>query len=91
MEHFKNLTHFSYEVNLNIDGSGAVVAAPDQETPGGSYYYHWMRDAGLSIKAWLDINDNDYNTVRTVLDAYVKWVQVVQHKPDANNDVRIGK
>ena len=86
----KNLIHFSYEVNLNIDGSGAVVAAPDTETPGGSYYYHWMRDAGLSIKAWLDINDNDYNTVRPVLDAYVKWVQVVQHKPDANNDVRIG-
>ena len=45
----------------------------------------------MSIKAWLDINDNDYNTVRPVLDAYVKWVQVVQHKPDANNDVRIGK
>ena len=39
-----------YEANLNIEGSGAVVAAPDTETPGGSYYYHWMRDAGLSIK-----------------------------------------
>ena len=44
--------YFSYVANLNIDGSGAVVAAPDTETPGGSYYYHWMRDAGLSIKAW---------------------------------------
>ena len=22
-----------------------------------------MRDAGLSIKAWLDINDNNYDTV----------------------------
>ena len=30
---------------------------------GGSYYYHWMRDAGLSIKAWMDINDNDYEKV----------------------------
>jgi hypothetical protein len=34
-----------------------------QATPGGSYYFHWMRDAGLSIKAWLDINDNDYDKV----------------------------
>ena len=47
-----NFFYFSYVANLNIDGSGAVVAAPDTETPGGSYYYHWMRDAGLSIKAW---------------------------------------
>ena len=68
-----------YEANLNIDGTGAIVAAPDLETPGtkgknffgehvcrtgGSYYYHWMRDAGLSIKAWMDINDNDYERVR---------------------------
>ena len=65
-----------YEANLNIDGTGAIVAAPDLETPGmagislenlsqtgGSYYYHWMRDAGLSIKAWMDINDNDYERV----------------------------
>ena len=24
-----------YEANLNIDGTGAIVAAPDLETPGG--------------------------------------------------------
>ena len=119
-----NYFFFSYKANLNIDGSGAVVAAPDQNTPGkfyltevsyiilhltliqigriifcnvyfdpgGSYYYHWMRDAGLSIKAWLDINDNDYDKSKDVLNAYVKWVNVVQHKPDPNDiDVRIGK
>jgi len=80
----------NYLANLNIDGSGAIVAAPDQETPGGSYYYHWMRDAGLSVKAWLDINDNDYNKVHPVLDAYVSWVSKVQHKDDPNDiDVRI--
>ena len=27
---------------------GAVVAAPDYNTPGGSYYYHWERDGALS-------------------------------------------
>jgi len=78
-----------YEANLNIDGTGAIVAAPDLETPGGSYYYHWMRDAGLSIKAWMDINDNDYEKCRDALDGYVKWTGIVQHKTDANCDVRI--
>merc|ERR1712076_72167 len=87
---FYNIMFQNYVANLNIDGSGAVVAAPDTETPGGSYYYHWMRDAGLSIKAWLDINDGDYDRVKDVLNAYVKWVGIVQIKPDPNNiDVRI--
>ena len=56
----------NYRANLNVEGCGAVVswvfkwtcqhkhlvqvAAPDGNTPGGSYYFHWMRDAGLSIK-----------------------------------------
>ena len=77
---------------MNIDGSGAVVAAPDKATPGGSYYYHWMRDAGLSIKAWLDINDNDLEKVEEILTAYAGWVKKVQGKTDPNDiDVRIGK
>ena len=50
-----------------------------------------MRDAGLSIKAWIDINDNDYDKLNEVLSAFVKWVKVVQNKPDPNDiDVRIG-
>jgi len=89
-DEYYNIMYENYLANLNIDGSGAVVAAPDQSTPGGSYYYHWMRDAGLSIKAWLDINDNDYATVKPVLDAYAGWVKKVQHKSDPNDiDVRI--
>merc|ERR1711973_696032 len=89
-QEYYNIMYNNYNANLNIDGSGAVVAAPDQDTPGGSYYYHWMRDAGLSIKAWLDINNNDYNAVRPVLEGYANWVAKVQHKNDPNNiDVRI--
>ena len=89
-DEFYNIMYQKYKANLNIDGSGAVVAAPDESTPGGSYYYHWMRDAGLSIKAWMDINDNNYDAVKEELDAYVKWVGVVQHKDDPNDiDVRI--
>lgn len=80
----------NYRANLDVEDSGAVVAAPDGDTPGGSYYYHWMRDAGLSIKAWMDINDNDYNTVKDVLEGYVGWVAKVQQKNDPNGiDVRI--
>ena len=89
-DEFYNIMYDLYRENLDVENSGAVVAAPDTSTPGGSYYYHWMRDAGLSIKAWMDINDNDYNEVKDVLDAYTSWVQKVQHKNDPNGiDVRI--
>ena len=49
-----------------------------------------MRDAGLSIKAWLDINDNDYAVVAPEVGAYAGWVELVQHKVDPNDiDVRV--
>lgn len=38
--------------NINIEGKGGVVASPDPNTPGGSYIYHWMRDAGLTMRAF---------------------------------------
>ena len=76
--------------NLNIDGSGAIVASPDTATPGGSYYYHWMRDAGLTMMSWMDINNEDYEILKVVLHAYVDWVCKVQKKFDPNHiDVRI--
>merc|ERR550517_655585 len=89
-DEFYQTMYQNYRDNLNVEDCGAVVAAPDQETPGGSYYYHWMRDAGLSIKTWMDINDNDYETVKPELQAYLGWVGKVQHKNDPNGiDVRI--
>ena len=52
--------------------------------------FHWMRDAGLSAKAWMDVNDNDYNAVREVMEGYAKWTGIVQHKADPNDiDVRV--
>ena len=48
-----------------------------------------MRDAGLSIKTWLEVNDNDLSLVKPEVDAYVDWVGVVQNKPDPNVDVRV--
>lgn len=67
--------------NINIDGSGAVVAAPDYNTPGGSYYFHWERDGALSMQALLH-TANSVNDVKDQMDAYVGWVRKVQNEPD---------
>jgi len=80
----------NYVNNLNIQGSGAVVAAPDRNTPGGSYYYHWMRDGALSMKVYMEINDLDYDKVKDYMNKYEGWVRTVQGKTDPNGiDVRI--
>lgn len=43
--------------NINIGNKGGVVASPDTNTPGGSYFYHWMRDAALTMRTFMEIND----------------------------------
>lgn len=63
---FENTYEGIYEAflkNINIDGKGGVVASPDPNTPGGSYIYHWMRDAGLTMRAFMKINDYDLSTI----------------------------
>ena len=79
---------FTYFSKFETPNQGAVVASPDDDTPGGSYVYHWMRDGALSIKTLMDVSNDDLDAVRSVIDPYVDWVEVVQHKPDANVDVR---
>ena len=79
-----------FDKNINIDGKGGVVAAPDHSTPGGSYYYHWMRDAGLTMRTYLEINNNDLSKVESKMKAYVGWVKKVQSETDPQGfDVRI--
>jgi glucoamylase len=46
-----------FEANINIQGKGGVVAAPDHSTPGGDYYYHWMRDGALTMRTYMEINN----------------------------------
>ena len=67
-----------FDANINIEGQGGVVAAPDHSTPGGSYYYHWMRDAGLTMRTYIEINDYDLSKVESKFKAYVNWVTKVQ-------------
>lgn len=77
--------------NLDVDGSGAVVASQDKHTPdGGSYYYAWMRDGALSMRAFMQINDFDYDTINSKMTSYQNWVHKVQNEADPNDiDVRV--
>lgn len=87
---FYNKMYENFTNNLNVDGSGAVVAARDPNTPGGSYFFNWMRDAALSIKTFIEINDHDYNKTKDVLRSYTHWVHTAQNQEDPNgNDIRI--
>jgi glucoamylase len=42
-----------FDANINILGKGGIVAAPDPNAPAGSYYYHWMRDAALTMRTYM--------------------------------------
>jgi hypothetical protein len=60
-----------YIANLDIDGKGGVVASPDKNTPGGSYYFDWMRDGALSWRTFIEINDNKLSAIESKMKAYV--------------------
>jgi glucoamylase len=76
--------------NINIEGKGGVAAAPDKNTPGGSYFYHWMRDAGLTMRAFQELNDLKLSAIEEKMKAYVSFVSKVQVENDPyGNDVRI--
>ena len=49
----KTLLKNSYRANLNIDGTGAVVAAPDQNTPGKIFPH--------TLNGYVSNNDNILN------------------------------
>ena len=75
--------------NINIDGKGGIVAAPDYNTPGGSYYYHWMRDGALTMRALQDTNTGNFSQIETIVKSYAQWVVHNQGLTDPNNqDIR---
>ena len=66
------------------------MASPDRNTPGGSYYYHWMRDGALTMRTFMEINDMDLTKIEAKMKSYVSWVKNVQGKTDPQGfDVRI--
>lgn len=87
---FYNKMYALFEANINIQSKGGVVASPDKNTPGGSYYYHWMRDAGLTMRAYMELNDMNLGKVQEKMKAYTGFVLHTQSEIDPNgNDVRI--
>jgi glucoamylase len=74
--------------NINIQGKGGIVASPDTNTPGGSYYYHWMRDGALTMRC-LQETAAAWSDVETIVKAYVGWVVNNMMEADPNGiDVR---
>ena len=75
--------------NINIDGKGGIVAAPDYDTPGGSYYYHWMRDGALTMRSLQETNPGNFSDIESIVKSYAQWVLKVQNEADPNSqDVR---
>jgi glucoamylase len=83
------ITFFNYFIlNIDINSTGSVAAAPDLNTPGGSYFYHWARDGGLTIDT-LQFYTNSTFSYKFSND-YAKWIKNIQSKADPNNiDIRI--
>lgn len=74
-----------FKQNINIQGKGGVVAAPDYNTgPGGSYYFAWERDSALSMKSYMIINDFNLSAVQTDMQAWIKWLLKIQDESDPN-------
>ena len=74
--------------NIDINKSGAVAAAPDLNTPGGSYFYHWARDGALTINTLYLFTNKTFS--KKYSDDYLKWINLIQSKNDPNNiDIRI--
>lgn len=68
--------------------SGGVVAAPDYDTPGGSYYYHWERDGALTMRALQESTDSSVDK-DAYMQSYISWVLNVQGESDPHDiDVR---
>jgi len=79
-----------FDANIDIQGKGGIVAAPDHSTPGGSYYYHWMRDAGLTMRTYMELHNFELSKIEKKMKSYANWVKKVQGETDPQGyDVRI--
>jgi glucoamylase len=75
--------------NINIQGKGGIVAAPDYDTPGGNYYYHWMRDGALTMRCLQETNPGNFSSIESTVKSYIQWVVNAQSESDPNGiDVR---
>ena len=78
-----------FEANIGVSkcADGFVVAAPTggSDDPSGDpdYFYHWQRDAAVSMHT-LQYTANNSADFDARFKNYVKWVQSAQTKSDPN-------
>lgn len=78
------------QLTYNILENGAVIASPIRHEP--NYYYHWVRDAALSMRWFADkflLAPNREDKKR--LKRYVSFVEIIQSQPAANNTDILGE
>lgn len=71
--------------NIDVQGSGAVMASPSTSHP--DYFYHWSRDGAISINLVQDFQLGS-NYTQTMMH-YLNWVRQAQNQNDPNGiDIR---
>lgn len=50
------------------------MAAPDNNTPAGSYIYDWMRDGAISMNTFMILNNYSLSSIQPKMNDYVSWV-----------------
>jgi len=62
---------------------GCILASPSKQHP--DYYYHWARDAAISMGVIFDVRDYLSLDWQSYYKNYVKWVQHVHGDDDPNS------
>jgi len=71
--------------NVDLQGSGAVVAAPDYSV---GYWFHWRRDGAIALRSYL-LSSGLTPAVDGILQNYVQWELLIHSQSDPNGiDVR---
>lgn len=72
-----------FELNLDVQGTGQVVASPDHNTgPGGDYYFAWARDGALSMNAYLQTKPFPQSDEK--MEKWIQSLEKAQHESDPN-------
>jgi len=78
-EYNKMKTYFFQ--NIDISNTGCILASPSTSEP--DYYYHWMRDAAITMNIVLQLG-GIFGAHDGVVNNYVNWVNKVQNARDPN-------
>lgn len=69
-----------FEANLDVQGSGMVVASPDHAL---HYDYAWTRDGALCMHA-LQLTTKNLTAIEGKMDSWMSWVERSLDEPDPN-------